>query len=82
MRVSKPTIAHEDNMTVVVNSTEPGSMLQHKCMSLSFHFCREHCAEEVVQIRHVKSKSNFADGLTKGLDSSDFNNCFLLLMCN
>ena len=73
-RVSKPTIMHEDNMAVFVNSAEPGSMLQHECTSLSCHFCRENCADEVVQIRHVKSKSNLADGVTKGLDSSDFNN--------
>ena len=82
MRVPKPKITHEDNMAVVINSSEPGSMLQHEYVPLSFHFCREQCAEEVVQIRHVKSKSNLACRLTKGIDSSNFNTCFLPLMCN
>ena len=74
MTVTKPTIMHEDNMAVVINSSEPGSKLQHECMNLPCHFCREHCAEKVVQIRYINSKANLAKGFTKGLDSTEFSN--------
>ena len=38
MKVKKPTIIYEDNMSVVINCTNPGSTLQHKSMALSYHF--------------------------------------------
>ena len=71
-----------DNMSVLMNSTEPGSIFQHKSMALSYHFYWENCGEDVVQIRHVRSKANIEDGLTEGLCSTDFNNCFQPLMSN
>ena len=84
MRATKLAIAHEGNMLLVVNSAELGSALHRKhtsSPSISY-FCRERYANEIVQIRHVKSKSNLVDRLTKGLDSSDFNDCFLPLVRN
>ena len=82
MFITKPTIIHKDNMVVVMNSTNPGSTLQHKSMALSYHYCREHIASGVVEIRHISSEKNLADGLTKELDSTPFSNCFLPFMLN
>ena len=82
MRITKTIIACEDNMFVVMSSTEPGSIFQHKSVSSSYHFCREPFSEDIVQARHVRSRANLADGLTKGMDSTDFNNCFQPLMSN
>ena len=39
MRITKPTIVYEDNVAVVMNSTEPGSVLQHKSVALSYNSC-------------------------------------------
>ena len=47
MKVTKPNITNEDNMDVATNSSEPRSKLQHECMTLSCHFCRGDCSEEV-----------------------------------
>ena len=82
MRVTRPTMTHEENMTVVLNSSQPGSNLNHKAMALSCHFCREHVAGDVVEVRHVDSKKNLSDSLTKGLDSTDFHNYFMPFMVN
>ena len=82
MRIVKPTIAHEGSAPVVMSSTEPGSVLQRESMASSCHFCREHSNEDIVQMRHVRSKANLVDSLTKGLDPTDFNNCFQPLMSN
>lgn len=65
MKVTEPTIAHENNIDAVVSSSDPGSILQHKNKALSYNFCREYCTEEIAQIRHIKSKCNLADSLTK-----------------
>ena len=82
MIVIKPTIIFEDNMVVVLNSTEPSSKLQHHSIALSYHFCREYVAGKVVEIRHINSKANLADGFTKGLNLTDFHNNFMLVIVN
>ena len=82
MKVTKPAILYEDNMSVVINSTNPGSTLQHKSMALSYHFVREHCYGDVVEVRKIASENNTSDALTKGLDSSSFNSCIMPVMSN
>ena len=82
MRVSTPTVVYEDNMSLVINITNPGSTLQHKSMTLSHHFVRERCYGDVVEVRKIASDKNFSDALTKGLDSSGLNNCIMPVMSN
>ena len=82
MKLTKPIVAHEDNMSVVINSTNPGSTLQHESTSLSYHFIRERCYGNVVEVRKIASDKNTSDALTKGLDSSGFNNCAMPAMSN
>ena len=82
MKVTKPAITHEDNMSVVINITNPGSILQHKSIALSYHFVREHCYGDVVVVRKIASEDNVSDALTKGLESSVFNSCIMPVMCN
>ena len=53
MKVARQNIAHEDNMSVVIKSNNPGSTLQHKSMSLSCHFVREHCYVDVIEVRKI-----------------------------
>ena len=82
MRVTKPVIIYEDNMSVVLNTMEPSSNLNHKAMALSYYFCREHVAGGVVEIRKVASKDNLSDRMTKGLDLNNFHNCFIPFISN
>ena len=82
MYITKPTIIYEDNMSVVLSSSNPDSILQHKSIALSYHFVREHISGEVIEIRKVHTSQNIADTLTKGLDSSRFHNCTMLIMHN
>ena len=82
MKITKPTAMCEDNVSVVMNCTNPGSKLSHKSMDLSYHFVREHAYGDVVEIRKIGTNKNTSDALTKGLDSSAFNNCMLPVMSN
>ena len=82
MKITKPTVIYEDNMSVVMNYTIPGSKLSYKSMALSYHFVREHAYGDVVEIRKIGTNKNISDAITKGLDSSAFNNYILSVMTN
>ena len=82
MRVTKPTIIYEDNMSVVLSSSNLESTLQYKSMALSYHFAREHVSGEVAEIQKVHVSQNIADALTKGLDSSGFRNYSMPIIHN
>ena len=82
VRMLKPTTIYEDDMSVVINLTTPGSKLQKKHVALACHFCREYQAGGVVNTRKIKSENNYSDGCTKTLASNEFNNCFCPLMSN
>ena len=82
MKMTKPTVIFEDNMAVVLNSSNPGSTLQHKSIALSYHFCREHVSGGVVKVRHIRTDINLSDAMTKALDSTAFHNCIMPYMWN
>ena len=44
IKVYKPTPVFVDNMSVVLNVTNPGSTLNNKTVALGYHFIREHVA--------------------------------------
>ena len=69
VNVSKPTPIWVDNMSVVLNATNPGSSLNKKAIALSYHFVREHQAQSVISIRKIHTTDNYADPFTKALDS-------------
>ena len=65
--VTKATPLYVDNMGVVINATDLGSTLNKKTVALAYHFVREHVANDVIDIRKVKSEDNYADPFTKAL---------------
>jgi hypothetical protein len=69
VQVTQPTPVSVDNMGAVLN---PGSALNKKSVALSYHFVREHVANNVIEIRKVDSSDNYADPSTKALNSTDF----------
>ena len=82
VKVTKATPVFVDNMSVVLNSSNPGSTLNKKMVALAYHFCREHFVNSVVEIRKIKSEDNYADAWTKALPSSDFNDFMYEMQTN
>ena len=73
---------YEDNQSVFISSTNTSTSLNHKNVALSYHFVRENQANEVVDVRKIKSKENYADPFTKGLNSREHGDHFYELMTN
>ena len=61
MKVTKPTVTHEDNALVVVNCANLESTLSLKSMSMSYHFVREHCHGGVAEIRKIGADDDVSD---------------------
>ena len=71
-----------DNMGVVLNASNPGSTLNKKCVALSYHFVREHVANNVIEIRKIDLADNYADPFTKALTSNRHHDFFYEVTCN
>ena len=82
VKVTKPTPILVDNMSVVINATDPGSSLNKKSVALSYHFVREHQAGKVIDVRKIDTKANLSDPLSKPLASPQFCGLFHTYMCN
>ena len=82
VRINQATNLWVDNMSVVLNATNPGSSLNKKAIALAYHFVREHQANDVVSIRKIDGTENYADPWTKSLDNSAFHWHLRELMCN
>ena len=82
IQVNKVTPIYVDNMGVVLNASNPGSTLNKKSVALSYHFVREHVANDVIEIRKIDSADNFADPFTKALTSNEHHDFFYEVTCN
>ena len=51
-------------------------------VALAYHFVREHAANDVVEIKKIDSKDNYADPFTKSLGSNKYHAFYYELMCN
>ena len=80
--VAKSTIIYGDNMSAIINTTSPGSALKKKYLALSYHFCREYYSANIVDIRKIDTKDNYADAYTKALGSGEFHGFFNEIMEN
>ena len=80
--VSKSTKIYVDNMSAIINSTDPGSTLNKKYIALAYHFVREHVSGKVIDIMKIDSDDNYADPLTKPTNSNEHNNFFYEILRN
>ena len=64
-----------DNMSVILNTTLPSSMLKKKHNAIAYHRVREAIAAKIINFAHIDSKLNVADILTKPLTSELFQSC-------
>jgi hypothetical protein len=70
--IDGPAMMLGDNMSVVLNTTIPSSMLKKKHNAIAYHRVREAIAAKIVRFAHIPSVDNMADILTKPLPSEGF----------
>jgi hypothetical protein len=61
-----------DNMTFVLNTSVPSSVLKKKHNAIAYHGVREAIAAKVMRFAYVKSEENVSDILTKPLSNERF----------
>ena len=61
-----------DNMSVVINTTVPSSVLKKKHCAIGYHRVRESIAAGVMTFAHIPSTDNIADIMTKPLPNQQF----------
>ena len=72
--VDGPAALLGDNMSVVINTTVPSSMLKKKHCAIGYHQVQEAIAGGIMTFVHVKSTENITDILTKPLANENFHN--------
>ena len=72
--VEGPALMLGDNMSVVLNTTVPSSVLKKKHCSISYHRVREAIAAKILRFAHIKSTKNISDIMTKPLSGIAFHN--------
>lgn len=62
-----PSYIYGDNKSVLINSSNPFSMLKKKSSSIAYHFVRENVAKDECRVAYINTHDNVADMLTKPL---------------
>jgi hypothetical protein len=67
-----PALMLGDNMSVVLNTTVPSSLLKKKHNAIAYHRIREAIAAGIMRFAYMKSEENKSDVLTKPLSNEKF----------
>ena len=70
--IEGPALLLGDNMSVVLNTTVPSSVLKKKHLAVGYHRVREAIACGILRFAHIRSENNIADVLTKPLTNVKF----------
>jgi len=70
--VDGPALMLGDNLSVIVSTMVPSSMLKKKHQAICYHHIRECVAANVVRFVHVVSKDNLSDCMTMPLANDTF----------
>ena len=70
--INGPAMLYGDNMSVVLSTTVPSSVLKKKMLALCYHRVREAIAAGIIVYQHIRSEHNKADLLTKPLGGTAF----------
>ena len=70
--VEESSVVLGDNMSVILNTTLPSSILKKKHNACAYHRIREAIAAKIIDFRHINSEVNIADILTKPLGPTAF----------
>ena len=66
------TTVFGDNLSILISSTSEGAELKKKHTVLSFHMVREAVAAKVIAPHHIPGYYNYADILTKAINTETF----------
>jgi hypothetical protein len=69
-----------DNISVVLNTTVPSSVLKKKHNAIAYHPVREAIAARIMRFAYIKSEENVSDVLTKPLSNEKFHNLMKRLL--
>ena len=72
VKLDGPALMLGDNMSVVLNTTLPSSVLKKKHCAISYHRVREAIAAKILSFAHITSSENIADVATKPLGNATF----------
>ena len=72
--IEGPAILYSDNMSVVLSTSVPSSVLKKKMLALCYHRVREAIAARIIVYKHIWSEHNKADIFTKPLGTQAFHN--------
>jgi hypothetical protein len=64
-----PALMWDDNVSVVLNTTVPSSVLKKKHNTITNHRVREAIAARIMRFAYIKSEKNVSDVLTKPLSN-------------
>jgi hypothetical protein len=67
-----PALMLGNNMSVVLNTTVPSSVLKKKHNAIAYHRVREAIAARMMRFAYIKSEENVSDVLTKPLSNEKF----------
>jgi hypothetical protein len=67
-----PALMLGDNISVVLNTTVPSSVLKKKHNAIAYHRVREAIAARTMRFAYIKSEENVSDVLTKPLSNEKF----------
>ena len=70
--IDGPALMLGDNMSVVLNTSVPSSVLKKKHLAIGYHRVREAIACGILKFAHIRSDENIADILTKPLPNPKF----------
>jgi hypothetical protein len=72
VNLDDPTLMLGDNMSVVLNTSVPSSVLKKKHNTIAYHRVREAIAAKVMRFAYVKSDKDVSDILTKRSSNEKF----------
>ena len=75
-----PSYIFGDNKSVLVNLSNPFSMLKKKSSSIAYHFVRENVAKDECRVTYINTHDNIADMLTKPLFNSEKRTKFMKMI--
>jgi hypothetical protein len=72
MTLDGPELMLGDNMSVVLNTTVPSSLLKKKHNAIEYYRIREAISARIMRFEYIKSEENVSDVLTKPLSNEKF----------
>eukprot|EP00957_Ditylum_brightwellii_P114373 8720440-Ditylum_brightwellii.AAC.1 len=81
VRVTKPSFILGNNLSMILNSTIPSSLLKKKHVAISYHMTREAKTPKIVHPVKTKGDWNFVNVLTKPQTRNIFSTLVMGMMC-